>query len=112
MDFEFVEFYSWGFEKDKKNKNRIAGTAHVYAYSKDFEVDFRGILVYINKNKVYFSPPHKKSIDADTGANVSYPCFSFPNEDHRKKFVEFLKNDVEPIIRERLKLPAVKLEKS
>jgi hypothetical protein len=103
MNFEFVEFYPWPYERKTKSQKEIAGTIHVYLYNDDFQFDIKGIMVFYKKDKMYFNLPAFWGYDPDKQKNVKFSVVNFTQEEVVKDFKEFLAKEVEPIIRERLK---------
>lgn len=101
MKFEFVEFYHIDNPKNKRTRKAL-GTCHVYAYSDEVQFDIRGIMVLKNPKGLWFLMPHRKDIDPETNQMVTYPVFSFGKKEMQQELVDFLTNEVTPIIRERL----------
>jgi hypothetical protein len=99
MKFEFVEFYEWNEDKRTK-KNSPIGTVHIYAI--DCELDIRGIRVFKKKENLIFCPPDLICDDLETGERIRYPIIRFTNEKTHREMLEFLRNEVETIVMERL----------
>lgn len=100
MKYEFVEFYPF-HEGDKCPKNCV-GTCHIYAYSDEIQIDYRGILVRKLKNGGFlFHFPHFKQIDPEENRKVSYPIIRLADP-HHENLLKFMFSKVAPIIRERL----------
>jgi hypothetical protein len=97
MKFEFVDFYPL---KSKRHKN-VVGTVHIYAI--DCELDIRGIIVQVNGKAMFFSLPHYRAIDNETGEEVRYPHIRWTNEATHKEMMDFLHQNVKPEIKKRLK---------
>ncbi len=97
MKFELVEFYPI---KNPKFKKTI-GTIHIYAI--DCQLDIRGIFVIKSGNSMFFNFPHFRGVDDETGQEVNYPLIRWTNAATQKEMMEFLHQEVRPIILERLK---------
>ena len=98
MKFEFVEFYETTDDKLPKN---FVGTVHIYAI--DCELDIRGIRVTLHGKGMFFNFPHFKAIEEDTGKPIMYPLIRWTNEKTHKEMLDFLHNEVKPLILGRLK---------
>lgn len=97
MKFELVEFYP---EQHKKFKDTV-GTVHIYAI--DCQLDIRGILVTKRGKAMYFTLPHFKAKDQETGEIVRYPHIRWTNQDTHKEMLDFLHREVKPLVLETLK---------
>lgn len=100
MKFEFVEFYPWNEGKTLKKTSPI-GTVHIYAIH--CELDIRGIRVFKKKENLYFFSPFLICTDLETGEKNRYPIIRFTNEKTHNEMMDFLKNEVKPIVLEKLK---------
>lgn len=100
MKFELVEFYPVGKNPQKKLNKNFLGTVHLYFIEEKF--DLRGIKVVLRSKSIYFLTPHMWGWDEDEQKIVHYPVFRFTDENKHKEFMDFLHNEVKPIIKERL----------
>ena len=100
MKFEFVEFYEATEETKKRRGKNILGTVHIYCI--DCELDIRGIAARNQGKNIFFNVPFFHDIDKETGENVQYPLVRFTNEKTHKDLMDFLRNEVQPKIFERL----------
>ena len=98
MKFEFVEFYECKLETRPKG---FLGTVHIYAI--DCNLDIRGIRVVKKGKELYFSLPHFKAVDEESGIFVWYPLIRWTDEKTQKQMMDFLKKEVRPIVKERIK---------
>lgn len=94
MEFEFVEFYPAVLDfKNKKDRKKIMGSAHIYAYEGKITMDLRGLLVLRHKDNIIIRMPSRTVLDHETGKNVTYPIFSFGDQNHQKALFEWLKTE-------------------
>ena len=105
MKYEFVEFYPKS--PDVKNE-RFLGTVHLYII--DMNIDLRGILavkMITPKNRdlhyLGYRFPGNTTIDEE-GKRVFYPIINFVNPKDKKEWIDWMKKEVSPIIKERLNL--------
>ena len=107
MKFEFVEFYprtegsQWG--------GRYIGTAHIYIV--DCSLDVRGILVEEDHGSIRFKMPHFRDWD-ENGKPVKYPHIRFTDPKDHKDMMNFLHEEIKPIIRKRLNIYKKKPEEA
>jgi len=87
MKFEIVEFYP--INDEIKNKE-IIGTIHVYFI--DIQMDMRGIYVRKLKNKIMFTLPGLKVLDAE-GKKVFFPFIEFTDINIKKSLIGFLQKE-------------------
>lgn len=104
MKFELVEFYPIT-EKNRGNasKNNL-GTIHVYCI--DQQIDLRGIKVMSTKGKakeILFFMPHVRGFDCETGDKISYPIFRWTDQKNHEALMNFLHQEVKPVIKTRIK---------
>lgn len=100
MKIEFVEFYKYDGKRFNKSTRKILGTVHVYLIEE--ELDIRGINAIDTGKGIFFFFPHFYAIDEDTKEIVKYPYMRFVNDNKHKALMDFLHQEVKPIIRERL----------
>jgi len=105
MKFELVDFYPISKKTRTKSKT-IVGTVHLYLI--DLNIDLRGIRVNRTKNSIHFLMPHSVAYDDEAKKEVYYPIFSFTKPEQYKEMLDFLHNEVKPIIKERLNAKAKK----
>ena|SRR5579863_4654884 len=89
IKFEFVEFYPWQ-EENQKKKSKIIGTAHVYMHYGALGMDLRGILVIRNKYKIMLTIPTGRGFDLEEKIKTKYPIFNFCGEVEAKALMSFL----------------------
>jgi heat shock protein HspQ len=100
MKFEFVEFYPYPKQALlKKSRKRNVGTIHLYLI--DGELDFRGIIVRIDGNHMFFNFPHFNAVD-ENHKTISYPFLRFMNENVHKEMHKYLQDVVRPQIEKRI----------
>lgn len=100
MKFEFVEFYPVNEKTRGRMKKGSLGTLHIYAI--DCELDIRGISVVKQGKGIYFHFPHFFGFDTETGEETRYPLFRWTNQTTHQEMMDFLKNEIKPMILERL----------
>lgn len=92
MKFEFVEFYPNSEDLTKiRSKGIIIGSAHIYAYEGDVQLDIRGVLVIKVKDKFVMRMPCRTVIDPETKMRVTYPIFAFSKAAHGDALFAWLK---------------------
>ena len=99
MDFEFVEFYPVNEQDKGKISDKIVGTVHIYCI--DCKLDIRGIQVSFFNRGVYFNIPRYPGYD-ENGKKIRYPLISWTNQEDNKSMLNFLHNEVKPIIKKRM----------
>lgn len=103
MKIELVEFYPYTPTEKQKVDRFMLGTVHVYLI--DEELDLRGIQVKRMRGKtkgIIFLFPHVNALDPETKERVRYPLVRFTNEEKHKQLLDFLHEQVKPLIKERL----------
>lgn len=100
MKIELVEFYPYNPKFAIKHHKNTLGTIHIYLIEE--EMDIRGILVCKAGKGIFFNLPHYTAIDEETGKPVRYPHIRFTNDSKHKALMDFLHNEVKPIVRERM----------
>ncbi len=108
MKIEFVEFYPYSPKAQNKHQKKILGTIHIYLIEE--ELDIRGIMALRTGKGIFFNLPHYVALDEETGEPVRYPHLRFTNESKHKEMMDFLHNEVKPIIRKRIEKSLVKSE--
>lgn len=101
MKFELVDFYPITDKNRGNSKRNVLGTVHIYAI--DCQLDIRGIKITQNGKNMFFHLPHIFSQDHETGEKVRYPVFRWTKESTHTEMMEFLHNQVKPIVQEKLK---------
>lgn len=108
MKIEFVEFYPYKPKVPNKHQKNNLGTVHIYLIEE--ELDIRGIMAMKAGKGIFFNLPHYVAIDEETGKPVRYPHIRFTNESKHKDLMDFLHNEVKPIVRKRIEESLVKSE--
>lgn len=90
MNIEIVEFYP-----NKKIKNEIHGTMHIYCI--DMQMDIRGIYAKIGINKlgkknIFVDLPSAWGVDSKTKEKIKYPIISFTDPQKNTEFFKSIKD--------------------
>lgn len=96
MKFELVGFYPVTEKNRNTNPPNLIATIHLYVV--DYKLDLRGIRLTRNKNRIFFVMPHIFGHDHETGAPVSYPMFRWNEESDHKAMLDFLIDEVKPVV--------------
>ncbi len=94
MKIEIVEYYPF-----PRPRGSLLGSLHVYLC--DFDIDYRGILVFLSKDgkTILYRSPAQQGKDPYTGQVCYYPFLSFTNKETNKAMMKAVKKLADPYIK-------------